>query len=149
MVIDELMYDQKCLLPIFDIRLFAEEWTKREISIEDDGYDIIPEARTYFKNLAIPDELLVHVEVLTQQSGLDGGGGVIQQMFPFWDPGAGDGPVPVTNKAVADLDLLPNLKCVVGLEHEVNKPKPLKLMQELEKRGINIVHESAALWGND
>lgn len=149
MVIDELMYDQQCLLPIFDIRLFAEEWTKREISIEDDGYGIIPEARTYFKNLAIPDELLAHVEVLTQKSGLDGGGGVIQQMFPFWDPGAGDGPVPVTNKAVADLDLLPNLKCVVGLEHEVNKPRPLKLMKELEKRSINIIHESEALWGKD
>lgn len=147
MVIDELMYIQKRLLPIFDIRQFAEEWTKREISIEDDGYDVIPEAQTYFKNLAIPDELLAHVEVLTQKSGLDGGGGVIEQMMPFWDPGVGDGPVPVTNKAVTDLDLLPNLKCVIGLEHEVNTPKPSKLLKELELRGVNTVEEGLALWG--
>ncbi|PRZ45626.1 hypothetical protein R1T40_22050 (plasmid) [Tritonibacter scottomollicae] len=150
MVIDELMYVQKRLLPLFDIRQFAEEWTKREISIEDDGYDVIPEAMTYFKNLAIPGELLSHVEVLTQKSGLDGGGGgVIEQMVPFWDPGGGDGPVPVTNKAAVDLDLLPNLTCIVGLEHEVNEPKPRKLLQELEKRGINTIPESLAIWGKD
>lgn len=149
MVIDELMYVQKRLLPLFDIRQFAEDWTKREISIEDDGYEIIPEVRTYFKNLAIPDELLAHVEVLTQKSGLDGGGGVMGQLFPFWDPGGGDGPVPVTNKGVTDLDLLPALKCIVGLEHAVNTPKPIKLLQELERRGINTVHESAAIWGKD
>ena len=144
MVIDELMYTQKHLLPVFDIRQFAKEWIKREISIEDDGYEIIPEAKTYFKNLAIPDELLAEVEVLTQKSGLDGGSGVIQQIMPFWDPGSGDGPVPVTNKAVADLDLLPNLKCVVGLEHEVNRPKPSKLLKELEARGIKTVDEDLA-----
>lgn len=149
MVIDELMYAQKRLLPLFDIRKFAKEWTKREISIEDDGDEIIPEAQKYFKNLPISDELLSHVKVLTQKSGLDGGGGVIEQMFPFWDPGVGDGPIPITNKAVADLNLLPNLERIVGLEHEVNKPIPRKLLQELEKRGIETVSESIALWGKD
>lgn len=141
MVIEELMYVQKRLLPVFDIWAFAKEWTRREISVEDDGYDIIPEARTYFKNLAIPDELLAHVEVLTQKSGIDGSGGVICQIMPFWDPGAGDEPVPVTNKAVADLDLLPNLRCIIGLEHRVNDPRPGKFLKELEKRGISLLEE--------
>lgn len=147
MVIDELMYAQKRLLPRFDIRQFAQEWGTREISIEDDGYDIIPEAMMYFKNLAIPDELLAHIEVLTQKSGLDGGGGVMDQMVPFWDPGGGDGPVPVTNKALSDLHLLPNLKCIVGLDHDVNKPTPRKLLQELQQRGVNTIPESYAIWG--
>lgn len=147
MVIDELMYTQKRLLPAFDIRTFAKEWTEREISIEDDGYAIIPEAQTYFQNLAIPAELLAHVEIITQKSGLDGEAKVSTQMTPFWDPGCGDGPVPVTDKAVADLDLLPNLKCVIGLDHEINAPAPTKLLTALEDRGINMVNEELALWG--
>jgi len=65
----------------------------------------------------------------------------------IWDPGSGDGPIPVTNKAVADLDLVPNLKCVVGLEHAANNPKPYKLFKELAARGVKTVDEDLALWG--
>lgn len=50
-------------------------------------------------------------------------------------------PIPVTNKAVADLDLLPNLKCIIGLEHRVNDPRPGKFLKELEKRGISRLDE--------
>ena len=147
LVIDELMYQQECLAPKFDVRAFAKEWTKRQISIEEDGYAIIPEVKKYFQNLAIPTELLAKVEVLTQKSGLDGDGGAMNQIVPFWDPGVGDGPIPITNKAVADLELLPNLKCIAGLEHAVNTPKPTKLLKALADKGINQVHEELALWG--
>lgn len=61
--------------------------------------------------------MLAKVERLHQSSGLDGGPRYIEHLHPFWDPGAGDGPVPVTAKAVADLDLLPNLTRFSGLEN--------------------------------
>lgn len=144
MVIEELMYDQNCLGPAFDVRVFADEWTDREISIQDEGNSVIPEVQTYFENLAIPDKMLAKVEILTQKFSLSGSGWgetSMEQLHPRWDPGMGDGPVPVTDKAVADLDLLPNLKCVVGLEHEINDPLPSKLIKALEARGVHIVDE--------
>ena len=55
-------------------------------------------------------------------------------MVPFGYPGAGNGPMPITIKAVTDLDLLPNLKCITGLEHKVNTPKPTKLLNVLVDR---------------
>ena len=50
-VIQELMY-QKCILtPKFDVWDFAKQYKARKINIEKEGYDIIPEVATYFKEL--------------------------------------------------------------------------------------------------
>ncbi|MDX5413905.1 MAG: hypothetical protein LPK02_12780, partial [Rhodobacterales bacterium] len=141
LVIEELMYRQEVLLPRFDIRAFAAEYRKREIEVERDGYAIIPEARAYLANLPIPDDLLGMVEQLHQSSGIDGGPRFMEHLFPFWDPGAGDGPVPVTAKAVADLDLLPNLTRISGLEN--SKPNRT-LLSALKARGITLVAEDQA-----
>lgn len=138
LVIEELMYRQKVLAPQFDIHLFAKEYEKREISVEIDGYEIIPEVETYFKNLPISDELLAKVETLHQSSGLDGGSEFIYHLYPFWDPGSGDKAIPVSNKAITDLELLPNLKSISGLEN--SKPTP-KLLKALAARDIRISTE--------
>ena len=63
LVIEELMYRQKVLQPRFDIHEFAREYETREISVESDGYAVIPEAERYFHNLGISDELLSRVGV--------------------------------------------------------------------------------------
>jgi hypothetical protein len=141
LVIEELMYRQGVLAPKFDIRAFAAEYQKREINVERDGYAIIPEAKAYFANLPIADDLLARVEHLHQSSGLDGGPRYIEHLHPFWDPGAGDGPVPVTAKAVADLDLLPNLTRISGLEN--SKPKRT-LLSAFKARGITLMAEDRA-----
>jgi hypothetical protein len=141
LVIEELMYKHDWLTPRFDIRSFAEEWDAREISVEDDGYDIIPESKRYFQNLAIPDDLLGRVETLHLSSGLDGGSGFMNQLWPFWDPGCGCEPVPVTAKASEDLALLPNLRMISGLENS----KPGKaLLKALAARSITLIDEDAA-----
>ncbi len=138
LVIEELMYRQKVLKPQFDIHLFAKEYEKREISVEIDGYEIIPEVETYFKNLPISDELLAKVETLHQSSGLDGGSAFIYHLYPFWDPGSGDEAIPLSDKAITDLELLPNLKSISGLEN--SKPTS-KLLKALALRDIKISTE--------
>lgn len=141
LVIEELMYRQKLLEPLFDIYEFAQEYEKREISVETDGYTIIPEAERYFRRLPISDAMLSRVETLHQSSGLDGGPHFMTHLFPFWDPGAGDQPMPVSEKAIEDLHLLPNLKRISGLEN--SRPSP-KLLSALATRGIELVNEDDA-----
>lgn len=144
LVIEEVMYKRDWLAPRFDIRQFAEEWDAREISVEDDGYAIIPEAKRYFQSLAIPEDLLTRVEALHQSSGMDGGSGFIDHLWPFFDPGCGDDPIPVTVKAVEDLALLPNLRTISGLENS----KPGKaLLKALAARSITLIDEETAAFG--
>lgn len=138
LVVEELMYRQRVLEPRFDIYEFVQEYDKREISVDKDGYAIIPEVERYFRNLPISDELLARVESLHQSSGLDGGSEFLTHLFPFWDPGSGDEVIPVTNKAVADLELLPNLARISGLE---NSEPSAKLRKSLTGRGIELVEE--------
>jgi hypothetical protein len=138
LVIEELMYRQQVLQPVFDIHVFASEYEKREVSVETEGYDVIPEAAQYFRNLAISDDLLARVEALHQSSGLDGGPKYIDHFFPFWDPGVGDGPVKVTNRAADDLVLLPNLRRMTGLE---NSKPGRALLKALNDRGIELLNE--------
>lgn len=140
LVIEELMYKQRVLTPVFDVHEFAREFDKREISVESDGYEVIPEVLQYFRNLPIPAELLAKVEKLHQSSGLDGGADIVYQIHPFWDPGVGDGPFKITRKAITDLVLLPNLRQISGLEN--SKPSR-ELLKALEERGIGLIEEDA------
>ncbi|MGD7704853.1 DUF6892 domain-containing protein [Microlunatus sp. Y2014] len=141
LVIEELMYRQGVLEPKFDVREFAREYDKREISVEDDGYKPIPEVQRYFKHLPIADDLLAKVERLHQSSGLDGGAEFMRQLHPFWDPGMGDEAIKVTNKAAQDLALLPNLTLISGLE---NSRPSKKLLTALADHGIKLVDEESA-----
>ena len=134
-VIEELMYKQELLKPKFDVREFAKEYDKRQIDVEHDGYNIIPEVQKYFKQLDIPLELLAQVKELGIDDGIFGGSDVYNQLWPFYDPGCGDELLPISNKAVDDLTLLPNLKKITGLEL-ANPGK--KLVKTLKEKGIEL-----------
>lgn len=100
--IQELMYNQKLLLPKFSIYEFVKNYKDRRIDINEEGYDIIPEALEYFKNLEIPAELLLNVTKIYQ----DGGNDIYMQICPLWN-GEDD---QFNIKNTDDIVLLPNLK---------------------------------------
>jgi hypothetical protein len=102
LVVEELMYVQKILLPRFDVEEFVKQHTDREIMIEVEGYAVIPEVLAYFEGLLIPSSLLAQVRELT----FDGGNEVYCQIFPYWD-GECD-----TFDVISpdDVDLVPSLK---------------------------------------
>ncbi|MGD7790045.1 DUF6892 domain-containing protein [Propionibacteriaceae bacterium Y1700] len=141
LVIEELMYRQQVLQPRFDLHTFAAEHDKRQISVEREGHQQIPEVKKWFGNLGIGDDLLARVETLHQSSGLDGGPEFLRQLHPFWDPGQGDEPIKITNKAIGDLELLPNLTRISGLE---NSRPSKKLLSALAERGIELIDEESA-----
>lgn len=101
-VIQELMYTQKLIEPLFDIYKFVESYKERKINIDEEGYEIIPEALDYFKTLEIPTELLTQVTEICQ----DGGDDIYMQICPFW---SGEDEIFNINN-IADVSLLPNLK---------------------------------------
>lgn len=80
-VIQLLMYKKELLKPKFDIYEFAEEYAKRKIDIEDEGYEPIQEALNWFKKLEIPERLADEVDDLV----MDGGNDIYHQIIPFWD----------------------------------------------------------------
>lgn len=135
-VIDELMYHTEQLKPRVELAIFAQEYDKRFIDIDEDGYAIIPEVKKYFQNLDIPADLLNQITALNIDGGFDGGSALYQQMWPFYDPGLGDELLPITNKAIDDLELLPNLRKIRGLEN--CRPSKL-LLKALQQRNIELI----------
>jgi hypothetical protein len=75
-----LMYDMNLLVPQFDIWQFAETYSQRPINIDDEGYDIIPEALSWFESLIIPAAFANEVTEIYQ----DGGNEIYMQICPFW-----------------------------------------------------------------
>lgn len=102
LVIQELMYDQKKLLPRFDVNEYVRLHTEREIMLEEEGYAVIPEVLAYFKGLLIPPSLLADVEELA----FDGSSEVYHQVFPYWDGECDTFDV----HSIEDVALVPNLK---------------------------------------
>ncbi|OGG65806.1 hypothetical protein A3I99_03200 [Candidatus Kaiserbacteria bacterium RIFCSPLOWO2_02_FULL_45_11b] len=100
--IQELMYNQELLLPKFDINQFVQNYSGRKIDIDQEGYDIIPEALEYFKQLKIPTDLLKNISEIYQ----DGGNDIYMNICPFWS--GSDDQFNITN--TEDVSLFPNLK---------------------------------------
>ena len=126
LVIFELMYAQKKLVPRFDIREFARQYTAREIMIEKEGYAVIPEALAYFEGLLIPATLLEQVEDL----GFDGGLDIYRHIYPYW---SGDCETFAVTSA-EDVKLLPNLKRLSGMTAGFVE----KYAAELGKKSIEV-----------
>jgi hypothetical protein len=123
-VIQELMYEREVLRPRFDVYDFVEEYTARQIDIEEEGYDIIPEVRAYFEDLAVPADAVSQIEELYQ----DGGNEIYMQLYPFWD-----GEDDVFNiQSAADADLLPNLQSVTLFYDE-----DARILEEFRLKGID------------
>lgn len=123
-VVQVLMYQKKCLGPLFDVYEFTEGYTGRQIDVEDEGYDIIPEVKAYFEQLDIPAELLPLVDELSQ----DGGDDIYMQLCPYWD-----GEDDIFNiYSAEDAALLPNLKSVTLFYDDAGE----RILQEFRQRGI-------------
>ena len=122
-VIQELMYNENLIEPEFDIYDFVETYQGRDIDIDAEGYDIIPEALIYFKNLEIPEELLATITEIYQ----DGGDDIYMNICPFWD-----GEDERFNiRSAEDVALLPNLEKMTVFYDEDEK-----LLEALEDKGI-------------
>lgn len=106
-VIQELMYEQG-LLPNFDVWGFCEQYTAREIDLEEEGYTVIPEVKAWFETLPISREMAEQVTELY----FDGGNDIYRQLIPFWD--GEDEVFDITKVTADDLAQLPNLKTIDG-----------------------------------
>ncbi len=78
-IIQELMYNQELLKPKFDLYEFAKWYDKREIDIEKEGYEPIPEVIQYFKDLPIPKKFATKITEICQ----DGGNEIYLQILRF------------------------------------------------------------------
>ncbi|WP_143305546.1 DUF6892 domain-containing protein [Chitinophaga vietnamensis] len=80
-VIQELMYNQELITPKFNLYDFVDNYQAREIDIEKEGYDFIPEVSAYFKSLEIDKKFADKITHITQ----DGGDDIYGHMLRFWD----------------------------------------------------------------
>ncbi|WDV46387.1 hypothetical protein PV797_01510 [Clostridiaceae bacterium M8S5] len=124
-IIQELMYEQKKLSPQFDLYEFVENYKGREINIEEEGYDIIPEVKEYFEKLTVPKELLDDITDIYQDEGND----IYMQLCPFWNGGNGIFTIETTD----DFSLLSNLESVTLFYYD--NPDVFKV---LRKKGIGV-----------
>lgn len=129
-VIEELMYGDDPKLPPWSLEqaLEAVGFTGDLWEYSNDNYfdQVVPEARVYFENLELPAELLGGIEELV----FDGGSQVYFECCPHWD-GEGE---QFDVASLDDLDLLPNLKRVIGAGWLAPH-----LHNVLRSRGIEIV----------
>ena len=112
MVIEALMYEESYIKPAFHLGLFAQE-CKREIDMDADGYEIIPEVQKYYQNLDISQEDLDKVHTLKYGYFYCNDLETYANMWPNFDAGC-DQMLNVTSAAIKDLTLLPNLKKITG-----------------------------------
>ena len=80
-IIQELMYKKNVLSPKFDAYEFAEEYGKRRIDIDEEGYEPIKEIVDWFKKVEIPVSLASYIDEII----MDGGNDIYTQIIPFWD----------------------------------------------------------------
>lgn len=124
-VVQILMYEKELLKPKFDIEEFVELYDKREIDLDKDGYDFIPEVTNYFKKLVIEKKYALEITEIYQ----DGGNEVYLNLICFWD---GEDNV-FDIKSAKDADQFPNLKKVT-LFGNFSK----KLVEDFRKKGIAV-----------
>ena len=123
-VINVLMYEKNIIEPAIDPFDFAENYDKRAIDIDEEGYEIIPEILEYFNNLEILDSQVKDIDELYQ----DGGDDVYMAIFPFW---SGTDDIFNINSA-EDAALLPKLKNVTLFHSSEND-----ILEQFETKGIN------------
>ncbi|MDT0379592.1 hypothetical protein RM572_12530 [Streptomyces sp. DSM 42041] len=131
LVVEQLMYRRELLTPQFRI---ADRMRERGVTDvqgwafdNDLAFTVLEESRAYFAELEIPDDLLAKVEELCVDGGLE----VYQECAPVWD---GEDDL-FDVRSLDDLDLLPNLRRVEGVEDcaIVSVPDAVEL---LAARGI-------------
>ncbi|GHA64203.1 DUF6892 domain-containing protein [Streptomyces termitum] len=115
LVIEELMYGDEPLLPVYDVHARLAErgiTDAASYALQNDLVsEVLPESRAHFEALEIPAELLARVEELCFDAGTD----VFHHCAPAWD---GEDDL-FDVRSLADLDLLPNLREVTFVEDGV------------------------------
>lgn len=129
-VIEELMYTKKILKPEFDVYDFANDYVKREIDVDSEGYEIIPEVKKYFQNMEISKELAIEIETLD----LDGGNTIYGQLCPFWD--GEDDLFTIKSIDEEELKQFINLKKITSILLDKNN----KIKKLLKKYNIEIIN---------
>ncbi|WP_298543052.1 hypothetical protein [uncultured Aquimarina sp.] len=101
-IIQELMYNKKLITPKFDLFEFVIWYSKREIDLEEEGYEPIEEVTQYFRDLPIPKRLAPEITEIYQ----DGGNEIYLNLLRFaegweeyWDI-----------ESIEDVKNFPNLK---------------------------------------
>ena len=79
-VIQVLMYEKELITPAFDVHEFAARFKEREIDVDEEGYEIIPEVKAYFEGLEIDQQHAAAITEIYQ----DGGNDIYMNMIPFW-----------------------------------------------------------------
>lgn len=79
-VVQVLMYEKELIKPAFDIFEFARRYRGREIDVDKEGYDIIPEVKEYFEKLEIDKKFADEITEISQ----DGGNDIYMNMIAFW-----------------------------------------------------------------
>lgn len=80
-VMQVLMYEKELLRPKFDLYEFVERYKGREIDVDEEGYDLIPEVTAYFEKLEIAKKFASEITEICQ----DGGDDIYMNMLCFWD----------------------------------------------------------------
>lgn len=125
-VIQHLMYDKQLLQPVFDLYDFVDNHVERDIDIEEEGYEFIPEVTAWFENLEIDKKYADDITEIVQE----GGDEIYGHMLRFWD--GEDSTFNITN--FDDTRHFKNLRKMT-LFHSENLPE-LKAM--LAVKGISV-----------
>jgi len=80
-VIQHLMYVKKVITPAFDLYDFVDNYKEREIDLDTEGYEFIPEVIAYFKTLEIDKKYAEEIAEIVQ----DGGDDIYGNVLRFWD----------------------------------------------------------------
>ena len=78
-IIQELMYNKNLITPAFDLFEFVDWYTKRDIDLEEEGYEPIKEVTQYFRDLPIPKRLAPEITKIYQ----DGGNNIYLNLLRF------------------------------------------------------------------
>lgn len=126
-ILQVLMYEKNLLQPKFNLYAFANEYGKREINIEEEGYEPIQEALNWFKKYPIPVEMVKEIETIY----MDGGNDIYHEIYPFWD--GEDDFFDIKKIKIEDVSSFENLK-----EMTLMSPNIKKIQEELKETNIQI-----------
>ncbi len=103
-IIEDLMYVKELLKPKFDLVEFVDWYEKRDIDLNEEGYEPISEVTEYFKALPIPLSLAKEVSEIYQ----DGGNEIYSKLVYYFDGEEDYWEI----KEASDIKYFPNLKSV-------------------------------------
>jgi hypothetical protein len=128
LVVDHLMYSLGLINPKLNAHDFVKNFNGRDIDLDEEGYDPIPEIVDYIDQIQIRQEWLSQITELTQNAN-----DIYMQIVPLDDISDTNMWGDILIKNTKDIGLLPNLKKVTLYEGEVGRDW---LLEEFVSRGV-------------